>query len=203
MVPVSYHDFFGGCATVAGALIGLLFVAISVSPEKLTGERASADHQVKAGAAFSALVNTMVIALVALLPRANLGPASIALAAAGLATTAGLIIFLYREHQERIQPSDISLLVVLLVLYGLQLADGIQLDGASGNVSNVSSQGVLLLAFFLFAIARAWQLVGARNPSLLSTVAGMARRPASQGAHLTEGDQAGRADPAASPDDPG
>jgi hypothetical protein len=202
VVPVSYHDFFGGCATVAGALIGLLFVAISVSPEKLAGGRAHADHQVKAGAAFSALVNTLVIALVALLPAANLGPAGIALAAAGLATTAGLIIFLYREHKERIQPSDVSLLVVLLALYGLQLADAVQLDGAPGNVSNVGNQGVLLIAFFLFAIARAWQLIGARNPSLLSTVAGLARPPASQGPHLTEGDQAGRAGPAASPDDP-
>jgi hypothetical protein len=201
VVPVSYHDFFGGCATVAGALIGLLFVAISVSP--LAGDSAHADHQVRAGAAFSALVNTLVISLVALLPTANLGPAGIALAAAGLATTAGLIIFLYREHQERIQPSDISLLVVLLVLYGLQLADGIRLDGAPGNISNVSNQGVLLIGFFLFAIARAWQLVGARNPSLLSTVAGMARRPASEGLPLTDGDQAGTAGPAASPDDPG
>lgn len=69
-------------------------------------------------------------------------------------------------------------------------------------MSNVRSQGVLLIAFFLFAIARAWQLIGARNPSLLSTVAEMARRPASQGPHLTEGDQVGRAGPAASPDDP-
>ena len=89
MVPVSYHDFFGGCATVAGALIGLLFVAISVSPEKLAGDKASADHQVKAGAAFSALVNTLVMALIALLPGVSLGPASIALAVASRATTAG------------------------------------------------------------------------------------------------------------------
>jgi hypothetical protein len=72
VVPVSYHDFFGGCATVAGALIELLFVAISVSPEKLAGDKASADHQVKAGAAFSALINTLVIALVALMPGTGL-----------------------------------------------------------------------------------------------------------------------------------
>ena len=92
MVPLSFHDFFGGCATIAGALIGLLFVAISVSPENLTGATARTDHQVRAGAAFSALVNTMVIALVALLPGARLGEAGIILGAAGLGTTAGLVV---------------------------------------------------------------------------------------------------------------
>ena len=81
VVPVSFHDFFSGCATVAGALIGLLFVALSVSPEKLTGDDARAEHQVRAGAAFSALVNTLVIALVALLPGASLGQAGIIVAA--------------------------------------------------------------------------------------------------------------------------
>jgi hypothetical protein len=68
MVPANFHDFFNGCASVAGALIGLLFVALSVSPEKLTGEDARTDHQARAAAAFSALVNTLVIALVGLLP---------------------------------------------------------------------------------------------------------------------------------------
>jgi hypothetical protein len=64
VVPASYHDFFSACATVAGALIGLLFVAISISPAKLSGPSAENDHQLKAAMAFSALVNTMVIALV-------------------------------------------------------------------------------------------------------------------------------------------
>lgn len=73
MVPASYHDFFSGCASVAGALIGLLFVALSVSQERLTGPDASAEHQVRAAAAFSALVNALVIALVGLLPGASLG----------------------------------------------------------------------------------------------------------------------------------
>jgi hypothetical protein len=29
MIPSGYHTFFGGCASVAGTLIGLLFVAIT------------------------------------------------------------------------------------------------------------------------------------------------------------------------------
>ena len=50
MVPASFHDFFSGCATIAGALIGLLFVAVSVAPGKLAGRGVEADYQVKAGA---------------------------------------------------------------------------------------------------------------------------------------------------------
>jgi hypothetical protein len=203
VVPVSYHDFFGGCATVAGALIGLLFVAISVSPEKLAGDRASPDHQVKAGAAFSALVNTLVIALVALLPGGGLGAASIALASTGLASTAGLIIFLWREHKERIRLGQVSLLVALIVLYGLQLANGIQLEASARDLSAVDNQGVLCIVFYLFAIARAWQLVGARDTGLLSTVAEIAQRQVNHGRHPAEGDQATKAGPAGDRDDAG
>jgi hypothetical protein len=198
VVPVSYHDFFSGCATIAGALIGLLFVAISVSPEKLTGDKATADHQVKAGAAFSALVNTLVIALIALMPGSDLGAASIALASTGLASTVGLIIFLWREHSEKIRLGQVFLLIVLVVLYGLQLANGTQLEGAR-DLGAVDNQGLLSIFFFLFAIARAWQLVGARDTGLISTVAGMAQRQGSKGTRPTAGHQ----DPAADRDDAG
>jgi hypothetical protein len=194
VVPASYHDFFGGCATVAGALIGLLFVAISIFPQKLIGDKTSTDYQAKAGAAFSALTNTLVIALVALLPGASLSTAVIALAAAGLATTASLIVLLYREHM-RVRLGPVILPVILLILYGLQLANGIELSSAPGDMSRLTSLGGLAIAFFLFAITRAWQLVGAWDMSLLSTVAKMSRR-----APLDEqpmpSEQAGEAAPA-------
>jgi hypothetical protein len=178
VVPVSYHDFFGGCATIAGALIGLLFVAISVSPGRSVGGRASLDHQVTAGAAFSALVNTLVVALVALLPGASLGQTATVLAALGLSSTAGLVVVLFREHQAPIRLDQVVLLVALLVLYGLELADGIALGESPRDVGHVNSLGVLSIAFFGFAIARAWQLVGARSSHLLPTVAGLAHRSA-------------------------
>ena len=178
MVPASFHDFFSGCASVAGALIGLLFVALSVSQERLTGDDASTEHQVRAAAAFSALVNTLVIALVAMLPLANFGDAAIVLAAAGLATTCGLIVVLWREHQQRVGGGDVRLLAILLILYGLQLANAVQLNGGSGDVSGISRQGGLSILFFVFGIARSWQLVGARNVSLTSTVTAVIQRPA-------------------------
>jgi hypothetical protein len=202
MVPVSFHDFFGGCATVAGALIGLLFVALSVSPEKLTGDDARTEHQVRAGAAFSALVNTLVIALVALLPGASLGQAGIIVAAAGLVTTSGLVVVLYREQQRKIRYGDISMLVVLLALYGLQLAGAVQLDGSPRNVSAISRLGALSIGFFLFGIARSWQLVGARELSVASTVAAVIHRQGSESTRPEENDQAAKSNPAANHDDP-
>jgi len=193
VVPVSYHDFFGGCATVSGALIGLLFVAISVSPGKLAGERASADHQVKAGAAFSALVNTLVIALIALMPGTGLGLASIILAGVGLSTSAGLIILLYRENPERVHFGQAFLLALLIVLYGLELAYGVQLNGSPRDLNQVSNLGMLAIFFYLFAIARAWQLVGARDTGLLSRATEMAQRraaPPPAGGPADDGDTA-------------
>jgi hypothetical protein len=201
VVPLSFHDFFTGCATIAGALIGLLFVALSVSSEYLTGEKARTDHQVRAGAAFSALVNTMVIALFALLPTTDLGTVAIILAAAGLGTTAALIIALARENR-RIGRGDLFMFLLLLVLYGLQLANALRLEQEPHRVSLVVNQGELAVCFFLFGIARAWQLVGARDFGLVSAVASMIHRPADDGPHHAGGDRPGNPG-APPPEDPG
>jgi hypothetical protein len=174
VAPAGFHDFFSASAAAAGALIGLLFVAISVTPGKVTGDTASAEHQVTAGAAFTALVNTLVFSLAALLPGASLSTTAIALAAAGLASTAALSILLYREHQERIRLGQVILLLTPLALYGLQLANGIALGGSPRDAGSLSSAGGLSIVFFVYAIARAWQLVGARDPSLLPAVAALA-----------------------------
>jgi hypothetical protein len=201
VVPVSFHDFFSGCATIAGALIGLLFVALSVSPEYLRGEYARTDHQVRAAAAFSALINTLVIALFALLPTADLGTVGIILAGVGLGSTGALIIALAREDK-RIGRGDIFMFVALLVLYGLQLANAVGLEHAPHNVGLVVNQGELAIIFFLFGIARAWQLVGAREFGLVTTVASMIHRAAGNGPHHAGGDQPGNAG-APPPEDPG
>lgn len=201
MVPTSFHDFFNGCASVAGALIGLLFVAVSISPEKLTGDEAHAEHQVRAAAAFSALVNVLVIALVGLLPGASLGDVGIILAGAGLATTFALVIVLYREHKQQIR-HDVRMLAILFFLYGLQLANAVQLDRSPGSVSGIDRQGGLAILFFLFGIARSWQLVGARAIGLASAVTTVIQRPSSQGPPQGGGDATAGGEAGLAPGDP-
>jgi hypothetical protein len=202
VVPLSFHDFFGGCATIAGALIGLLFVALSVTSEYLSGENARTDHQVRAAAAFSALVNTLVIALFALLPGTDLGTVALILAAAGLGTTAALVFALAREDR-RIGRGDLFMFLVLLVLYGLQLANAVQLEHAPHRVGLVVNQGDLAVVFFLFGIARSWQLVGAREFGLVTAVASVIHRAADNGPQRTGGDQEPDARPEPNPEDPG
>jgi hypothetical protein len=74
-----------------------------------------------------------------------------------------------------------------LVLYTLQLANAVQLDGSPRDVTGVARQGGLAILFFVFGIARSWQLVGARNVSLASTVTAVIQRPGAAGERDGEG----------------
>jgi len=194
VVPTSYYDFFAACATVAGALIGLLFVAVSVSPEKMSGAHASTEHQVRAGAAFGALTNALIVALIALLPGQNIGVAAISVAAVGLSSTVGLAIVFYRNRQGKIRPGQLLLLAVPHVLYALEIVNGIALQGPGRHLGDLGNQGGLMICLFVFAIARAWELVGATGSSLVSTVAGMAYQATQHQAPAAEPPQAGDPD---------
>jgi hypothetical protein len=168
VVPAPYHEFFSGCANVAGALVGLLFVAISVSPEKLAGEEATIAFQLRAAAAFSVLVNALVLTLFALLPSTNLGLIALIAGLSGIGTTAGLVILQVRESNLR-RIRDFVIVVLLVPLYGYQLISAVALLDKPGDTDALQAEAIVVVICFLVGIGRAWELLGGRRTGIVHT----------------------------------
>src|SRR5579863_9700569 len=84
MVPSTFTAYFAATSGAGAALIGLLFVSVSISPERIFARNAEPELTAVAGSAFTALVNAFFISSVALLPNINIGFVTIVLAAFGL-----------------------------------------------------------------------------------------------------------------------
>lgn len=82
-----WHDFFLAVAGASAALLGLLFVGVSINLAAISGEE-RVDLRVRAGQAFANLNFVLVIALLMLIPDPE--PSSIALAL-GLVAGLGLL----------------------------------------------------------------------------------------------------------------
>jgi hypothetical protein len=175
VVPVAYHAFFQGCASVAGTLIGLLFVAISVSPHKHVGRRAPLAFQVQSGVAFALLINALVVAVAALIPGDNLGIAIVVVSCAGISSTIGLVGISLRNWPGRRHIWGLVVIPVIGVLFALQLATGIELLQRPRHPGPLHFEAVLVIIFFVVAIARAWQMIGARDTRMVAVAGDLLR----------------------------
>jgi len=175
MISEGYSEFFVSTATVAGALIGLLFVAISVRPTA-AARTAHITVRLRAVAALSAFLDTLFLSLLALRPQPDLGQSAVALGAAGL--VAMLVLLLLLATQGRDRPWHLARGAVLVlgqgVIYYLQLADGVRLIRQPSDVTQVDNLTILVVVLFALGVARAWEFTGADNPTLLGTVATVA-----------------------------
>jgi hypothetical protein len=174
VVPESIRDFFVASGSAAGALIGLLFVAITVASERVAREKAGVQlYRARASAALTAFTNALTVSLFALIPGHKIGPAAAAVAVVGLTFVAASLLSLIRLRQGRRDTlrqgrwdtlRHALLLVVLAITFVIQLIEGVDVITHPGDSGAVNTIAVLVIVCFLIGIARAWQLIG--GPSI-------------------------------------
>ena len=178
MVPESIHDFFLASGSASGALIGLLFVAISVAGERVTGPEAGAQlNRVRASSALTAFTNALAVSLFALVPGHKIGPATTAAAVSGLAFVAAALLSLIRLRQGRWWDTlrHAVLLVGLAVTFVIQLIEGVDVITDAGDSGAVNTIAVLVIVCFLIGIARAWELIGGPSIGITREVTALVR----------------------------
>lgn len=178
MVPDSIHDFFVASGSAAGALIGLLFVAISVASERLAKAEAAAQfHRIRASAALTAFSNALVVSLFALIPVHKIGPASVTVAIGGLVFVLAALLSLVpqRGQLSRDTLRDGLFLVGLVAVFVVQLIQGAFVIARPGDTDAVGNIAILVVVCFVIGIQRSWELIGGPSFGFTREVAAMLR----------------------------
>jgi len=169
MVSAGLVSFFSASVGAGAALIGLIFVAVSIAPEKMVMAGAPLERQAVAASAYTALLNAFFISLFALIPATNMGWVALVMSVLGLWSTAFLGRSLLK-HPTRWQGTvrRLALILVGMILYGFELYVAILLINAPSNTSASFTLATLVGVAYGLGLLRAWQLIGARRFNLIN-----------------------------------
>jgi hypothetical protein len=178
MVPDTFSSFFLATSSGGAALIGLLFVATSISPERVFSRSASPVLTAVATSAFTALVNAFFISTTALIPSSNIGYTALVLALIGIinSITIGVRLVWNRwENRNALEQSSMWLRVVrdqlvvvaALIVYVLELSYAARLIRYPDDQGALYSLASIILVVNGLGLLRAWELLGARRGGIL------------------------------------
>lgn len=170
MVSGDYRDLFVVIATSAATLIGLLFVAISVSKSR-SQARSEVVRGFRAAAAlgfhqslqrFAVRISTRNEYRISHDDRG--GNQRITFATAGARATLALPSHL--QHRK----AQANLIVALLIVFVIQIVYGIKLVINPHQTGSLATIGYVLIASLLIGIGRAWELVGDWDTGLFASI---------------------------------
>jgi hypothetical protein len=153
------HDYFVASVGAASALTGLLFVAITLAPEKIFGAEADAAKRGDATGAFIALVNVFFVSLAGLIP----GPTGQAVMTAIVAA-----LSLYRTVLESVRMAQRfperrgfhRFGLIGCVIYALEFILAVRF-GMRGSAELGIAYTVVGL--YSYALGASWRLLGAHD----------------------------------------
>jgi len=170
MAPEGFTEFFLASAGTGGAFVGLLFVAISIGPQRTFGDLAvmGAPRQHLAEAAFLTLLNGFIVSSLALIPGVRVGWATLVLGAVGIVAGLHLSWLFARFHRHgsaRYPPwrdllRVVSLSLIATVVFTIESIVGLRLIMRPADEGAFRWLGAIIIGLYALGMLRAWTLLG-------------------------------------------
>lgn len=168
----SLEGFYEASASVTGALIGLLFVAMSIAGEHDDPERSPTAHRIRAAAALTSFTNALTVSLFTLIEGQSTGSPALVVAILGLLFVLGALISLRGEPRTL---RDVLFLATLVAGFIAQLIFGLRVSARPGDLDAQKTIAILVVVFLLNGIARSWELIGGPTVGIRSQLLEMVR----------------------------
>jgi hypothetical protein len=169
VAPEEFAEFFLATAGAGGAFIGLLFVAITIGPERTFGVTdRMGPQQLLAEGALVTLANGFVVSCVALVPGINVGWVTLAGGIWGI-LAAAYLGWSFAQFHRRDDPLGAtwahllrvtSISLVAIAVFASESVSGLRLIRQPGAVGNYQGLALVVIALYALAILRAWVLLG-------------------------------------------
>jgi hypothetical protein len=160
VVTAPFVNFFVTSAQAGAALVGLLFVAVSLAPEKIVTREAVPERRAMALGTFTALANAFFVSIFALVPDQNLGYALVLVGVgAFLSTVSGLPEVLRPGSKVAGRNKRRLPIAAGAVAYGLELWQGVVLVGNPQQSSSLYTIAFIIISVYVLGLWRAWQLI--------------------------------------------
>jgi hypothetical protein len=170
MVTPDFQPFFSASVAASAALIGLLFVSVSVAPERVFGQQSDAVRQAQALSAFSALANIFFISLMSLVPDVRFGIVVTVVSIPAVLQTLALVGLARQWRSAGLVARGVFLFLTSAAIYGYEFILGLQLWRVPTNKEALINLLLVLMGAYAIGLGRAWELLGAPRSGFIAYV---------------------------------